>query len=90
MRLSITRRRGALPREIVLRLDIEREDDGRWIAELIDIPGVMAYGNSREEAKNNVALLALRVIDERRAHGEPLPQSFDILDETSPHLHIHA
>ena len=43
-------------------IELEQEDDGRWIAEVAAIPGVMAYGNSREEALNQVRALALRVL----------------------------
>ena len=47
-----------------LRVEFERETDGRWIAEAIDLPGVMAYGATREEAMANVAALAVIVIAE--------------------------
>ena len=47
----------------------DREDDGRWIAEIEEIPGVLAYGTSREEAKARVEALALRVIAERMESG---------------------
>jgi hypothetical protein len=40
---------------------IEREDDGRWIAEIVDLPGVVAYGASEAEARHKVTVLALRV-----------------------------
>jgi len=55
-------------------VEIEREEDGRWIAEVPDLPGVMAYGKSREEAVRRVQALSLRVLAERLEHGEPLPQ----------------
>jgi predicted RNase H-like HicB family nuclease len=45
-----------------LTIELEQEDDGRWIAEVAAIPGVMVYGNSREEALNQVRALALRVL----------------------------
>jgi predicted RNase H-like HicB family nuclease len=48
----------------------EREEDGRWLAEIADLPGVMAYGESREEAAARVQALALRVIADRLEHGE--------------------
>jgi len=44
------------------RIDIEREDDGRWIAEIPELPGVMAYGKTRQEAIAKVEALALRVV----------------------------
>jgi predicted RNase H-like HicB family nuclease len=43
-------------------IEIEQEDDGRWIAEIPDLPGVLVYGNSQKEAISNVKALALRVI----------------------------
>ena len=43
-------------------VELEQETDGRWIAEIIDLPGVMAYGNSREEAFAAAQALALRVL----------------------------
>ncbi len=55
------------------KVDIEQEDDGRWIAEVSDLPGVMAYGQSREEAVTRAQALALRVLAERLENGEPLP-----------------
>ena len=47
------------------RVEIEREEDGRWIAEIVDLPGVLAYGNSPEQAQAKVQALALRVVAER-------------------------
>ena len=57
-----------------MKIEIEREDDGRWIAEVPDLPGVMAYGETREEAIAKVQALALRVIADRLDHGEAIPQ----------------
>lgn len=51
-------------------LEIEREEDGRWIAELTELPGVMKYGDTREEAIAQIEALALRVLAERIEHGE--------------------
>lgn len=45
-----------------LTIELEQEDDGRWIAEVLDLPGVLAYGQSREEAVAHVQALALRVL----------------------------
>ena len=47
-----------------MNIEIERETDGRWIAEVPDLPGVMSYGKSREEAIAKVEALALRVLAE--------------------------
>jgi predicted RNase H-like HicB family nuclease len=57
-----------------MKVEIEREDDGRWIAEVSDLPGVMAYGTSREEAISKVKALALRVLADRLDHGEEIPE----------------
>lgn len=56
-----------------LNVELEREDDGRWIAEVPDLPGVLVYGASREEATARVQALALRVIADRLEHGESGP-----------------
>ncbi|MEX0806505.1 MAG: type II toxin-antitoxin system HicB family antitoxin [Candidatus Binatia bacterium] len=55
------------------RLEIEQEEDGRWIAEVIDLPGALAYGNTSEEAQAKVQALALRVVADRLEHGEAGP-----------------
>jgi len=57
-----------------MRIEIEREDDGRWIAEVSELPGVMAYGTSRDEAIAKAQALALRVIADRLEHGEAIPE----------------
>jgi predicted RNase H-like HicB family nuclease len=57
-----------------MKLEIERESDGRWIAEVPDLPGVMAYGDSRSDAVAKVEALALRVIADRLEHGEGIPE----------------
>lgn len=44
------------------RIQFDREEDGRWIAEIDELPGVMAYGNSKQEAQSRVQAIALRVI----------------------------
>ncbi len=49
---------------------MEQEEDGRWIAEVLELPGVLAYGASEEEAIANVQALALHVIADRLEHGE--------------------
>ena len=53
-----------------LTYELERETDGRWIAEVPEVPGVMAYGESREEAIRAACALALRVIADQVEHGE--------------------
>ena len=56
-----------------MRLEVEQEEDGRWLAEAPVLPGVMAYGASREEAIARVETLALRVLADRLEHGERAP-----------------
>lgn len=51
-------------------IELEQESDGRWIAEVPDLPGVLAYGSSQQEAKARVQALALRVVADRLEHGE--------------------
>jgi predicted RNase H-like HicB family nuclease len=53
-----------------LRLEFDRETDGRWIAEIPDLPGVMAYGKTKDEAISRVQALAFRVLAETlEEHG---------------------
>jgi predicted RNase H-like HicB family nuclease len=58
---------------MVLTVDIDREDDGRWIADVPTLAGVLAYGTTRTEAIAKATALALRVIAERIEHGELSP-----------------
>ncbi|MEZ5320362.1 MAG: type II toxin-antitoxin system HicB family antitoxin [Vicinamibacterales bacterium] len=51
-------------------IEIDREDDGRWMAEVQALPGVMTYGATRDEAVARVQALALRVLAERLEHAE--------------------
>jgi predicted RNase H-like HicB family nuclease len=55
-------------------IELDRETDGRWIAEVSDMPGVMTYGRDRADAIARVQALALRVLAERLEHGEALPE----------------
>ena len=68
-----------------LTIDLDREEDGRWIAEVLELPGVMCYGQIREEAISNAERLAIEVIADRISHGElpasALSVSFTIPDE---------
>lgn len=52
-------------RHIVYKVETEREADGRWIAEIVDVPGVMAYGASEKEAVASAQALALRILADR-------------------------
>jgi len=62
-----------VPRPMQLTVETEREEDGRWIAEVRDLAGVLAYGASREEAIARAEALALRVLADRLDHGEAGP-----------------
>jgi predicted RNase H-like HicB family nuclease len=53
-----------------LRVELEREEDGRWIAEIPSMPGVMVYGGTRDDALRAVEALALRVLADRLESGE--------------------
>lgn len=68
-----------------LTIELDREDDGRWIAEALELPGVMCYGQTRDEAISHTERLAIEVIADRIAHGElpssALGVSFSIPDE---------
>ena len=63
----------------MLRIETEREDDGRWLAEVPALPGVLIYGTTDIEARAEATALALRVIAERVEHGEALPQDRRVL-----------
>ena len=68
-----------------LTIELDREEDGRWIAEALELPGVMCYGQTRDQAISNAERLAIEVIADRIAHGEmvstALAVSFSIPDE---------
>lgn len=57
-----------------MKIELEREEDGRWIAEIPEIPGVLAYGSSRKDAIARVETLALRAVADRLEHGERAPE----------------
>jgi predicted RNase H-like HicB family nuclease len=59
-------------------LECEREADGRWLAEVSQLPGVLAYGSSANEAMARAEVLALRVLAERLEHGEAQPHEINI------------
>lgn len=59
-------------------IEHEREEDGRWLAEVPELPGVLAYGASPEEAMSKAEVLALRVLAERLEHGESGPHPISI------------
>jgi predicted RNase H-like HicB family nuclease len=59
-------------------VEIDREEDGRWIAEVPDLPGVMVYGSTRGEALARAKALALRAVADELEHGEAVPELSDI------------
>jgi predicted RNase H-like HicB family nuclease len=63
---------------ITFKVDVEREDDGRWLAEVIELPGVLAYGDTQGVAVSKVQALALRVLAERLEHSEAAPELLSI------------
>lgn len=60
------------------RVDVEFEEDGRWLAEVPELPGVLAYGATAPEAQARVQALALRVVADRLEHGEAGQELIDI------------
>ena len=63
-------------------IEIEQEDDGRWLAEVTELPGVMIYGTTRQEAIERVQALSLRVLADRLEHGEIMPAMGDVFAVT--------
>ncbi|MBF0133895.1 MAG: type II toxin-antitoxin system HicB family antitoxin [Magnetococcales bacterium] len=59
-------------------IEHEQEADGRWLAEVMDLPGVVAYGRTEEEAISRVEALALRVLAERLENGETQGRAFSV------------
>ena len=58
-----------------LRIEVEQEVDGRWIAEVPELPGVLAYGASELDAVNGAVALTFRVLADRLDHGEQVPSA---------------
>ena len=56
-----------------LKIEVEREDDGRWIAEVLDLPGCLAYGKTQADALGRAKALTLRVLADRMENDEPVP-----------------
>ena len=59
-------------------IEIEREHDGRWIAEVSELPGVMVYGDDRASAVAKVQALARRVLAERLEYGDGVPEPLSV------------
>jgi predicted RNase H-like HicB family nuclease len=63
---------------VIFKVELEREDDGRWLAEVVELPGVLAYGANEDEAFARVQALALRVVADRLEHDEAGREYLDI------------
>jgi predicted RNase H-like HicB family nuclease len=63
---------------MIFRIEVEQEEDGRWIAEVLELPGALAYGPSRDDAIARAKALALRALAERLEHGEAGPDLMGI------------
>jgi predicted RNase H-like HicB family nuclease len=61
-----------------LTVELEREEDGRWIAEVMELPGSLVYGATREEAIAAAQALALRVLADKLEHGEAPADLMDV------------
>jgi len=65
-----------------LTIEVEQEEDGRWLAEVPELPGVLTYGQTRQEAIGRAQALSLRVLADRLDHGEPVPQMSSVFAVT--------
>ena len=66
-----------------MKIEFEQEDDGRWIAEVTSLSGVMAYGATKEEAGQKAMALALRTLADRIDHGEEIPELTGLFAEAA-------
>ncbi|MEI6309323.1 MAG: type II toxin-antitoxin system HicB family antitoxin [bacterium] len=57
-----------------MKIEIDREEDGRWIAEIPELPGVIVFGDTRNQAISRAEALALRVLADRLEHEEETPE----------------
>ena len=70
---------GAIVQRVKLHIETEVETDGRWIAEIPEIAGAMAYGATREDAMKAAQVLALRILSDRLEHGDAVPEDISHL-----------
>lgn len=75
----------AVPITSALTVELERELDGRWIADIVAMPGVLAYGSTPGEARAYAEALALRVVAERNEHSESVPERIGVLEPNGSH-----
>jgi predicted RNase H-like HicB family nuclease len=66
------------PLPVTLHVEFDREEDGRWIAEIPALPGCLVYAASRDEALKKAEALALRVLADRLEHGEAQPEDVNV------------
>ncbi len=66
-----------------MMIEVEQEGDGRWIAEVTALPGVLAYGATKEEAIRKAKVLTLRVLADRLDHGEQIPELAGVFAESA-------
>jgi len=59
---------------MILRVEVEQEEDGRWIAEIPELSGALSCGQTEAEARSRVQALALRILADRLEHGEQSPE----------------
>jgi predicted RNase H-like HicB family nuclease len=62
-----------------LKIELESEEDGRWLASVPELPGVMAYGDTQEEAVRKAKAVALQILADMIEHGEQVPASMNVL-----------
>jgi len=63
---------------MILSVEVEQEEDGRWLAEIVELSGVLAYGTTADDARAKAQALALRVVADRLEHGEAGPDLLSI------------
>jgi predicted RNase H-like HicB family nuclease len=63
---------------MTLKVEVDREDDGRWIADIPAVPGAMAYGSTRNEAIKLACALALRILADQLEHDERSAQQLEL------------
>lgn len=65
-----------------LKVILDREEDGRWLAEIPELPGVLVYGRTEDDAITKVKALCLRVLADRLEHGEVVPEMDELFSVT--------
>lgn len=61
------------------KIELDREEDGRWLASVPELPGVMAYGQTQEQATRKVKAVALQILADMIESGEEVPESMKVL-----------